>query len=65
MGAHPPPPPPAFVGHLSFWQKNIANALPWAYRQNFFAKMTNARQMPGGGGGGWAPMELFETLPCL
>ena len=29
--------------------------------QRFFAKMTNARQTPGGGGG-WAPMELIETL---
>ena len=28
--------------------------------QRFFAKMTNARQTPGGGG--WAPMELIETL---
>ena len=28
--------------------------------QHFFAKMTNARQTPGGGGG-WAPMELIET----
>jgi hypothetical protein len=29
--------------------------------QHFFAKMTNARQTPEGGGG-WAPMELIETL---
>ena len=28
--------------------------------QRFFAKMTNARQTPGGGG--WAAMELIETL---
>ena len=28
--------------------------------QRYFAKMTNARQTPGGGG--WAPMELIETL---
>jgi hypothetical protein len=27
--------------------------------QHFFAKMTNARQTPGGG---WAAMELIETL---
>jgi hypothetical protein len=27
--------------------------------QRFFAKMTNARQTPGGG---WAAMELIETL---
>ena len=26
MGTHPPP--PEFVGHLSFWQKNVANAPP-------------------------------------
>ena len=26
MGAHPPR---AFVGHLSFWRKNVANAPPW------------------------------------
>jgi hypothetical protein len=30
--------------------------------QHFFAKMTNARQTPGGG---WAAMELIETLQCL
>ena len=24
-----PPPPRAFVGHLSFWRKNVANAPPW------------------------------------
>ena len=27
MAAHPPP--RAFVGHLSFWRKNVANAPPW------------------------------------
>jgi hypothetical protein len=26
MGAHPPR---VFVGHLSFWRKNVANAPPW------------------------------------
>ena len=24
-----PSPPRAFVGHLSFWRKNVANAPPW------------------------------------
>jgi hypothetical protein len=27
MAAHPPP--RAFVGHLSFWRKNVANAPLW------------------------------------
>jgi hypothetical protein len=25
----PPPPPQVFVGHLSFWRKNVANAPTW------------------------------------
>jgi hypothetical protein len=29
--------------------------------QRFFAKMTKPDKCPGGGGGGWAPMELIET----
>ena len=44
------------MGHLTASAANIVEHLTI-----FFGKKSNARGLPGGGGGEWAPLDLTDT----
>ena len=58
----PIPPPPAFVGHLSFWRKNVANAPPWGpkMQQNPHPWGLTLTQMPHPWGQNIRFLRIFE-----